>query len=398
MKYSHPTQIPRSKFFTSLDWTGERILSKEDTDSVRGDTYPVAWADDGELYVGTGDPQCAWENGKFVKANYATPEQAEKYYNASCGLVVDKISGGGENFKVLRINDMHGYVGWGGNGPKPTGMICVDGVLYFVAQNLLGWKPPRYGQNSQHGSDATVLKSIDYGKTWSPDLNDMLLDMQKEQFSGEANKWTTPPEQRGTYKDWSPMFPGNLFGGASFVQYGKNNETAVDEYVYAVSSDHWDNGTEMRLGRVHKTKIMDAASWEYAVLNDAGEVSWTADLYQSKPVLSIDRHVGVPEMVYLPSVKKYLLITWGLHTDFYAPDGSELTVLESDNPWGPFYLVHYEWMWYKEEAGFYCPRVPLKWFDEQTMTGHMLISGNWVTVTEYYRPQTMKFRLNMPKK
>lgn len=102
-------------------------------------------------------------------------------------------------------------------------------------------------------------------------------------------------------------------------------------------------------------------------------------------------------MVYLPSLRKYLLLTWALHTDFDANDGSELTVLEADHPWGPFSLVHYEWMWYKQEAGFYCPKLPLKWFDEKTMTGHMLISGNWISYDDYYHPQTMRFKLNINK-
>jgi hypothetical protein len=50
-------------------------------------------------------------------------------------------------------------------------------------------------------------------------------------------------------------------------------------------------------------------------------------------------------------------------------------------------------MWHKEEAGFYCPRIPVKWFDEDDMTGHMLISGNWLTYEKYYLPQTMEFKL-----
>jgi len=394
MRYSHPTQISRSNFFASLEWTGERVVCKDV--NVRGDTYPVAWADDGELYVGVGDPNCAVIDGRFVTSVQMDAETKTKHYPAICGMVVDKISGSGENFSVSRVNDLPGFIGWGGHGPKPTGMVCVDGNLYMVAQNLLGWKPPRYGNNSQHGSDATVLKSTDKGKSWDPDLNSLLDDFQKEHFCKETWDWGTGPEQRGSFKDFKPMFPGSWFGGASFVQFGQNNGTAVDGYVYAVSSDHWDNGSDMRLGRVPKDKVLDIGSWEFAVTDDGGmDVSWVSNLYKSKPVLAIDRHVSTPEMVYLPSAKKYLTVTWGLHTDFYATHGSELTVLESDNPWGPFRLVHYDWMWYKEEAGFYCPRIPLKWFDESTMTGHMLISGNWCTYEKYYLPQTMPFRLNL---
>jgi len=394
MKYYHPTQIPRSSYFRSLEWIGERIVCADV--NVRGDTYPQTWSDDDELYTGVGDPNCILVDGKLQSTIDFSQEEKDKYWQKWTGLVVDKISGAGNQFDIVRVNEMPGFLGGGGHGPKPCGMISVDGNLYLAAQNLLGWKPPRHGQNSQHGSDATIIKSTDKGMTWTPDLDEMLIAMEKEQHVRSTWTWTTPPEQRGTYKDWTPMFPGNLFGGPSFIQYGRNNEAALDDYVYAVSGDHWDNGTEMRLGRVTKDRILDAKSWEFAVVDDnTSEVSWTNDLYKSVPVLSIDRHLSLPEMVYLSSAKKYLLATWALHTDYHANDGSELTILESENPWGPFSLVHYEWMWYKEEAGLYCPRIPLKWFDEQAMTGYMLASGNWITVTQYYLPQTMQFKLNM---
>ena len=97
-------------------------------------------------------------------------------------------------------------------------------------------------------------------------------------------------------------------------------------------------------------------------------------------------------MVYIPALKKYITATWALHEDFHASRGSELTVLESDHPWGPFRLVHYDWMWYREEAGCYCPRIPLKWFDPETLSGYLEFSGNWETMDPYYRPQLLPFR------
>ncbi len=301
---------------------------------------------------------------------------------------------------MIRVNDMDAYLGWGGRGPKPTGMICIDGVLYYAVQNLLGEKPPRYGTRSQHASDATILKSTDYGKTWTPELDAMLLEMEREMAvrdSGDPNipsyYWKNSPDERSHYKGWLPMFPGCIFGGPTFIQFGRNYEDAVDDYVYAISGDQWDNGTEIRLGRVPKDRILNREDWEFAIPCKDG-VSWTKNIYLSEPILSIDRHVSAPDMVYLPSIQKYILCTWALHSDFDANQGSELTVLESDHPWGPFFLVHYEWMWYKEEAGFYCPKIPMKWFDEQNLEGHMLISGNWISYDEYYQPQTMKFKLH----
>ncbi len=399
MRYKHPTEIPRSEKIRSLEWTGDRIPCA--TANVRGDTHPMAWAADGELYIGTGDPNWMIRDGVvYASIDWTNKQISDEEYKSMCGLCVEKITGNPIEFELSRVNDMPGYIGGGGYGPKPSGMISVDGVLYYAVQNLLGWKPPRFRKNSQHGSDATILRSDDYGKTWTPDLDPVLLEMEKEQYVRGNRKvtgfgWQTPPEARAEYKGWKPMFPGNLFGGPSFIQFGQDNREAVDDYVYAVSGDHWDNGSEMRLGRVSKDKILDRDAWEFAIPKADGGVEWVKELDVSEPVLTIEGHLSLPEMVYIPSIKKYLLVTWALHTDFDAKDGSELTLLEADNPWGPFKLVYYEWMWYKEEASPYCPRIPLKWFDNTNLIGWMLHSGNWQTQIPYYLPQVRPFKLIM---
>lgn len=400
MYYRHPTEIPRSKELTDLEWIGERIPVSEK--GIRGDTYPTAWAADDQLYVGTGDPCWTKVDGQIVHGNIPErPELNETIFQQICGHVVEKIVGGPEQFTMERIHHLPGQTGWGGSGPKPAGMISVDGVLYYAAQNYLGWRAPRYGVNSQHGSDATILRSDDFGKTWSPDLDGLLYPYYKEHYDctnpDHHTAWDNAPEDRNSINGWKPMFVGCWFGGPAFVQFGQDNRDAVDGYVYAVSSDHWDNGSELRLGRVPKECIQDRSRWEFARW-EGEQVAWTSDLTLSQPVLTIDRHISTPEMVYLSGLKKYLLFTWGLHTDFHASDGAELTVLESDHPWGPFRLVHYEWMWGKQEGGHYCPRLPLKWFDQETLTGYLLYSGNWETQDQdtYYMPQVRKFKLIHP--
>jgi len=290
---------------------------------------------------------------------------------------------------------MRGYIGGGGGGPKPTGMTSVDGKLYYAVQNILGSKPPRFREKSQHGSDATILCSEDFGKKWIPDLNELLSELEKEQYDRNKSTWITPPEQRSEYKNWKPMFSGNLFGGPSFVQFGKNNEDAVDGYVYAISADHWDNGRDLRLGRAPKDNIMDRGKWEFAIPEGEYNVKWTSVLEESVPILEIDKHISTPEMVYVRSLNKYILLTWALHTDFRTPTGSELTILEANQPWGPFSLVHYEWMWYKRDACCYTPRIPLKWFDYENLTGYLLHSGNWETQVPYYLPQIRKFKFTI---
>ena len=403
MSYSHPTQIQRSKTLHCIEWTGDRIRIP-DADA-RGDTHPMTWASDDGIYIGTGDPMYMMENGKKVVTGYFDSDLEKNWhiYERITGSCVERLGGTPENMTLERINDLPGFTGWGGNGAKPTGMVSVKGVLYYALQNLLGWKPPHFGSHCQHGSDVSIISSCDFGKTWEPDLNPLFDLFHRELLNSSPGKthwanrsveWKAPYYERGSYKGWSPMFPGDWFGGPSFVQFGKDNSTAVDDYVYAVSADQFDNGTNLRLGRVKNDSILDAKKWEFATKEEDG-FTWTNDLFSSDPVLEIYRHISIPEMVYIESIKKYLLFTWAFHSDFDPNRGSELTVLESDHPWGPFFLVHYDWIWYKEEAGCYCPRLPLKWFDEKSLSGWLEFSGNYLRSRDlpYYAPQVRPFKI-----
>ncbi|MCL2361067.1 MAG: DUF4185 domain-containing protein [Defluviitaleaceae bacterium] len=384
MKYNHPTDIPMSKAL-SFEWIGELIYTA--SSNVHGDTYPVTWADDDELYTGVGDPCWRVINDKNENWESAAPMSAE-HYPAMSGAAFEKIIGKPETFEVYRVNDMPEYTGFAGNGAKPCGMVCVDGVIYYAIHNLLGIKIPPNRPKSQHGSDATIIYTKDYGKTWLPDHSKLFKDFDNETHKVTYHEWTTQwlttEQERESFNGWQPMFPGSTFGGPSFVQFGKNNEDAVDGYVYAVSGDQWDNGRFLRLGRVPKDKIMDRDAWEFFTHD-----SWQKDINQSSPILDIDGHIGLPEMVYIKSLKKYILLTWALHKDFDASAGSELTILEGDNPWGPFSLAHYDWMWYTRDNCPYTPRIPLKWFNQQSLEGYILQSGKWAS--PYYIPQIRKF-------
>jgi len=398
MQYNHPVKIPMSKDL-AFEWIGERIVPVDE--NMKGDTYPLTWADDDNIYVGTGDPCWMMRGGKPYRNN---PElggwgESEETWQKMSGQVFEKFTGHPEfsgSFSVERGHDMPGYTGPGGSGPKPCGMICVDGKIYYAVQNLLGYKTPPNRAKSQNGADATILCSDDYGKTWTPELNQLLAEFTAEQYIRgkpvDGSDWKTSQEERIGYKGWKPMFPGSKFGGPSFVQFGKNNADAVDNYVYAVSGDQWDNGKNLMLGRVPNDKIMDRESWEFVSVDNNYKPTWHKNIDDAMPVLEMEGHLSIPEMVYIKSLGKYILLTWGLHTDFNPSAGSELTILESDSPYGPFSLVHYDWMWYKRECCAYNPRIPQKWYNPESNQGYLLFSGNWNTQEPYYRPQLRKFK------
>jgi len=312
--------------------------------AVMGDTFPITWADDGEMYTSSGDPYWGGKEG---------------------GLDVETFVGDAPRYDIRRVSAMPGYDGNAGEGPKPSGMICAGGVLYLAFQNLLGKKPPAHGEASQHGSDAVVVSSKDHGATWTPPIRDLK----------------------------APFFPGCEFGGPAFVNFGRDNEGARDGFVYAVSADQWDNGSHLRLGRVPRDRITDPAAWEWAGAGGEGGPRWTARLAEAVPVLSRDRHISLPEMVCVGR-RRYLLLTWRLNRDYTFDAGSRLMIYRASEPWGPFTLLHEE-EWESAEVTPYCPRLPLKWLrrTDDGVDGWLQFSGR--PGSHYYRSHVRRFRLRL---
>jgi len=316
---------------------------------IHGDTFPLTWADDDEIYTSAGDPNWGGKND---------------------GLDVEKFSGMPPAYTITRVNPMSDYVGFGGKGQKPSGMICVKGVLYLAFQNLLGDKPPVYGTKSQHGSDAMIVASRDHGKTWTPSIKNIK----------------------------GPMFLGNHFGGPAFINYGRNNANARDRYVYAISNEQWDNGTHIRLGRVPADHVQEAEAWEWvSELKPGNKPRWSKNLNEAIPIFSDERRVSLPDMVYLAGIKRYILLTWRLYKDFSPDDGTELFIYDSPEPWGPFSLVHHEEVWVSKEMNPYCPRLPLKWLRTTAdgVEGWLQFSGSWRENSLHYRSHVQRFRIRV---
>jgi hypothetical protein len=314
-----------------------------------GDTFPMTWADDGEIYASAGDPNwgAKWD-----------------------GLDVERFSGMPPHYTITRVNAMPEYRGSGGGGPKPTGMISVHGVLYLAMQNMLGKKPAAFGVRSQHGDDGTIISSRDHGKTWTPARTDIK----------------------------APMYPGHIFGGPAFVNTGRDNDGAPDKYVYAISTDQWDNGSNLRVGRVPVNRIEEAAAWQWiSNLKNYKHPRWSSEMNRAIPVLTDDRRISLPEMVYIAPIKRYLLLTWRLYKDFSNSDGTELMIYDAPHAWGPFTLVHHEAMWESKDMNPYCPRIPLKWLkvNGDEIDGWMQFSGSWRKTSTEYRSHVREFRMKI---
>ncbi len=126
--------------------------------------------------------------------------------------------------------------------------------------------------NYGHGYDGQIICSRDHGKTWTPDIDQ--LD--------------------------TPMFPGRNYAAPAFVNYGRDHAGALDEYVYAISGEGWDNGCACRLARVPVDRIMERAAWTWVGgFSEDGAPRWTGDMSAAVPVISHPGYLGYVEMVYI---------------------------------------------------------------------------------------------------
>lgn len=388
MNNNHIFTVEKSNFIKEIEWLGDMIPYPDE--HKKGDTFPMTWAADDCIYSSAGDPE--WTNEKEdIKKKTV---DGENHFCFKTGIDIEKFVGNPPEYKIKKINEMGNFYGYGGYGVKPSGMISVNGKIYLAVQNLKGKKiAPNlskdyidlknyvgtlpYGNNikCQHGSDATILRSDDFGKTWQPNKS---------------------PE--------TVMFPGHMFGGPAFINFGKNNYGARDDYVYAVSADQWDNGSNLRLGRAPKNMIQDKKSWQWVsgFKNDKKRSPiWSSDIKKSIAILKDNRYISLPDIVYLQTIERYILLTWHLNMDFNAWQGSQLVIYESPEPWGSFSLIHHENLWENKMVTPYCPRLPLKWMESDGRTGWLQFSGAWhgwfnskpeLKTSPYYRSNIRKFR------
>jgi hypothetical protein len=219
----------------------------------------------------------------------------------------------------VTVNPMKEFGGWGeirkedGAMWKACGLISVDGVLYLSVSRHLN---PDFDPWIQQTWDATIIKSVDHGKTWSP--------------APQLNH---------------AMFPGRIFSTPFFVQYGKDGQgtkDGCDQFVYAVSNDGaWNNGNWMTLGRVRRDRIgrLDTQDWEFVHSCDGkGGVLWQP---RSDSAVQTFRNPGRTSMTgihHIASLDLYILPQWyytHLDDEGRRWKATCLEFYHAPAPWGP---------------------------------------------------------------
>jgi hypothetical protein len=208
-------------------------------------------------------------------------------------LGIARISGAADNYTAKNL--------WTGDG-KTYGIICVNGMLYFGAGP---------GSGSSSRTVWTLYKSTDHGSNF-------------------------------TKAGWTHKYD---FAGirGSFINHGKNNGDARDDYIYCPMLI-WESRIvgvmkpgHIYLARVHKDDIFKGTSYYKWYKGISGGSPLWGSVGERKPIYTDNNGIGWScNIVYNPGLKRYIL------TVEYADDiASNLGMFESTNPWGPWKTVFY---------------------------------------------------------
>lgn len=296
---------PPSPVIANIEFAPLSTVIRQAVDS---DNWPITWADDDYLYTSYGDGTGFQPGGRKLSQGFARVE----------GLPPD--------FTGVNIPSPTGErLGDGARGPKASGMVCVDGILYLWVRNLA---------NSQ------LAWSEDHAKTWH---------------------WC----------DWKFQ---TSFGCPTFLNFGKNYEGARDNYVYTYSQDGdtaYQPYDQVVLARAPKNRLRDRTAYEFFVkLDAAANPVWTTDINQRGPVLQNPGRCYRMDVVYHPGLKRYLLI----HS-FGQQQG--MAIFDAPEPWGPWTTAVYTdapspaW----DLTTIHSFRIPTKWIDLRDNSFWLLFSG-----------------------
>ena len=329
---------PNSQLITGVHFDQTRIHKGD------GDMWPLTWADDGHLYGAAGDSMGSPINFWRI--------EGDPYFFANLfPFLQDNHPFSPQDF--CKGPDVHPYADL-----KPAGILCVGGILY-LAVSAMNYGEEKYGFR-QRNVYCFIATSSDHGTTW--------------------NRRATPLQ-----------FFSGCFSAPSFLQFGQNYAGARDGYVYAYfpssreGCSFWENGDEILLGRVEKTKILERPAWEFfGGLDRAGQPIWVEDR-KADPVFSYPNMTGQNHVNFNAGLGRYIMGNYG----FLGPDGnplpyhanpdvrgpSQLTLFEAPEPWGPWSLFYRDDNW--GTFGDYNPTFPPKWMSEDGKTMYLVSSGSF---------------------
>ena len=342
------------------DNTGDRRIKGVAFDPVicrtarNGDNWCMTWADDDHQYTSC-DDGWGWD--------YSGPWRVspQPFGEISYNNRVWRLKGGPLDFQPEYLPNFPCYPirdEWYGYG-----IIAVSGALYHFITCA-----------SEHGfvfpfRGAKLLCSRDHGNSW------LLHDGR-------------PADGLEHSKDPKDMFywcegEDYAFSCIEFLQCGKNNELAKDEYVYLYAPNGRYQYHQLNCARVHRDRIADRSAYAYFEKLDAsGNPVWTGDIARRGSIHEFPDNYGwyswLPSVVYNPGLDAYIMATGGTGVNGSGMHElpASLGLYCAEKPWGPWREIFYTDTWVADKPSnrLYQPKLSPKWISEGGRQMYLIFS------------------------
>jgi CubicO group peptidase (beta-lactamase class C family) len=272
--------------------------------AIDSDNWPMTWGDDDAIYTSYGD-------GRGF----------EPFVEKKLSMGLARVEGTPPDFHGVNLRaESAERTGDGAKGPKASGILMVDGLLYMWVRNT---------------ANATLAWSADHGKTW----------------------------------EWGFKFDES-FGCPTFLNFGRNYDGAPDNYVYTYSQDGpsaYGPCDAAVLARVSKSRIREKDAYEFFVRRGPdGAAVWSANIAERGPVFQAPGRTERLDAVYNRGLGRYLLVVGYGH-------GQGWGLFEASKPWGPWATAFSTADWGLGATHGY--RLPSKWTSADGRDCWLVFSG-----------------------
>jgi CubicO group peptidase (beta-lactamase class C family) len=280
------------------------------------DNWPMTWAKNDHLYTAYGD-------GYGFK-----PRVGSKL---SLGFA--RVEGTPPDFSGINIRSSNEHPGDGQKGKKASGLLMVDEILYMWVRNA-----------NENGEGSQLAWSSTLGENW---------------------QWS----------QW--LF--EQFGYCTFINFGRNYDSARDDYIYSISHDDksaYKRADRFVLMRVPKKDILKRHCYEFfQKLNVNRQPVWTKDIQARGSIFNEPEKCYRSGISYNASLQRYF---WWQAKFPEGIDGKYASrsfgIFDAPEPWGPWTTVYYtnDWDVATGETGTF----PAKWMIDNGVTMYLVFSGN----------------------
>ncbi|GIW92282.1 MAG: hypothetical protein KatS3mg110_0323 [Pirellulaceae bacterium] len=303
---------PYSRVFAGIQWAPPETIRRWASGS---DNWPITAASDQLLFTAYGDGR-------------GFPPFAPKKLSLGLAMVMGRPPElVGRNVPCPTLKRL----GDGASGPKASGMLMVDNVLYLLVRNV---------------GNAQLVWSDDQGKTWH----------------------------------WVPWRFTVSFGCPTFLNFGPNYSRARDQYAYIFSPDGnsaYQPSDRFVLARAPVKRMLEQDAYEYFVgVGAEGEPLWSKNIQDRGAVFTHRKRCYRSGISYHAPSGRYLW--YQVLPESAHPHGPRFAggmgVFEAPEPWGPWYTVYFTENWDVGPGESGC--FPTPWMDENGEELYLLFSGN----------------------